>query len=82
MRQYTFSNGVTVYPGEIVATAIAGVHMDPNIYPNPLQFDGFRFSRMKEQNGESAKLYAVNTSTEFLQFGHGPHSWYPIYIIH
>jgi len=78
MKPYTFANGVTLQPGEIVATPIAGVHMDESIYKNPLEFDGFRFSRQREQDGESAKLYAVNTNPDFLQFGYGIHAWYDL----
>lgn len=75
MKPFTFSNGVTLQPGEIVGTPVVGVHMDESIYENPHMFDGFRFSRMRE-GGESVKVDAVTTSTEFLQFGHGRHAWY------
>jgi len=78
MNSFTFSNGITVKSGEIVGTNIAGLHMDENIYRNAHIFDGFRFSRMREEKGDLANLYAANTSTEFLQFGHGRHAWYLI----
>jgi hypothetical protein len=51
--------------------------MDEKTYPNALEFDGFRFSRMREQDGESAKHHSSNTSHDFLYFGHGQHAWYP-----
>jgi len=76
MNSFTFSNGITIKRGEIVGTNIAGLHMDENIYKNAHIFDGFRFSRMREEKGDLASLYAANTSTEFLQFGHGRHAWY------
>lgn len=76
MKPFTFSNGITLQPGEIVATPIAGIHMDDNLYEKAHEFDGFRFSRMRERDGDSAKLYSVNSSTEFLQFGHGKNVWY------
>lgn len=75
MKKFTFSNGVTVEPGEIVATNIAALHMDESLYKNAHEFDGFRFSRMRDENGESARLYSTNTSHEFLMFGHGKHAW-------
>ena len=62
MKPYTFANGVTLRPGEIVATPIARVHLDESIYKNPLEFDGFRFSRQRMM--ESAKLYTINTNPE------------------
>ena len=52
--------------------------MNEKFYHNPHEFDGFRFSKMREQKGESAKHHSVNTSTEYLAFGHGLHAWYCI----
>ena len=74
MKSFTFSNGVTIEEGEIVATNIAGVQLDNNIYPNAEKYDGFRFSRMREIDSEG--VHAASTSTEFLQFGHGKYAWY------
>ena len=54
--------------------------MDDNLYEKAHEFDGFRFSRMRERDGDSAKLYSVNSSTEFLQFGHGKNVWYAHFI--
>jgi cytochrome P450 len=73
---FTFSNGVYVPPGSQVGTTIYHIHTDENIYPNALEFDGFRFSRMRERDGESAKHHSSNTSHDFLYFGHGQHAWY------
>jgi hypothetical protein len=72
---YTFRNGVTLPQGSVVATTLYPIHMDETIYPKPNEFDGFRFSRMREQEGESAKHHASNTSHEYLNFGHGQHAW-------
>ena len=45
-------------------------------YPDPDVFDGFRYSRMRETKGESAK-HAVTTPTlNYLAFGHGRPAWY------
>ena len=75
MKKFTFSNGITVEPGEIVGTNIAALHMDESLYKNAREFDGFRFSRMRDKNGETAKYCSTNTNHEFLQFGHGKHAW-------
>jgi cytochrome P450 len=76
MRPYTFSDGVTVPKGVIIAAPELEIHMDENIYENPRDFNGYRFSKMGEQDGESAKFQASNTSPEYLPFGHGHHAWY------
>ena len=52
--------------------------MDETVYEDAEKFDGFRFSKMREREGENAKHYSVNTGMEFLTFGHGKHAWYVI----
>ena len=78
LKPYTFADGLTLPPGETIVSPVVRIHMDDKFYDNPYEFDGFRFSKMREQNGESAKHHSVNTSTEFLTFGHGIHAWYCI----
>lgn len=46
-------------------------------YENPNLFDGFRFSRLREQPAEGAATFnrhVVSTATDFVPFGHGPHA--------
>ena len=62
----------------LLATPLSPVHLDETVYEDADKFDGFRFSKKREITGESAKHHAVNTSTEFLTFGHGEHAWYLI----
>ena len=76
MNNYTFADGLTVPKGETLATPARAIHMDNEIYPDAHVFDGFRFSKMREQEGEQAKHHSVNTSTSFLAFGHGLHAWF------
>ena len=86
MKPYTFSNGVTIPAGATLGTAAGAIHMDDNIYPNAKEFNGLRFSDIREKEGENAKLYCANTGPDFLVFGHGEHAWYfpleiPIYLV-
>jgi len=74
MKPFTFSNGITISAGETVASPAGAIHMDDSIYENATEFDGFRFSRIREMEGESPKIHSVNTGTEFLTFGHGEHA--------
>ena len=75
LKPLTFSNKLTIPAGEILATPVEGIHFDDDIYENATEFDGFRFSKLREKNGENAKYYSVNTSPDFLVFGHGEHAW-------
>ena len=76
IKPFTFSNGVTVTPGETLASPAGAIHLDDAVYDDAYKFDAFRFSKMRERDGDSAKVHSVNTSTEFLSFGHGEHAWY------
>lgn len=49
------------------------------MYPSPLDFDAFRFSRSRETGPEAHSLdqkntAVITTSDEFLGFGHGRHA--------
>jgi cytochrome P450 len=74
MKSFTFSNGVTLPAGATLATAGGAIQYDDAIYPNAKEFRPFRFSELREREGESAKLHSVNTSPEYLVFGHGEHA--------
>ena len=76
LRPFTFSNGVTVPAGTIVATATGAVQMDAEIYPNPEEFDGFRFAKLRERDSDTVTGHqATSTSAEHLSFGYGRHAW-------
>ncbi len=49
LRPFTFSNGVTVPAGTLIAVPSAAVHTDGEIFPNPEEFDGFRFAKLRER---------------------------------
>jgi cytochrome P450 len=76
MKEYTFSNGVTVLEGARLLSPCSAIQKDESVYENGSQFDGFRFSKMRERDGESANHYASSTGLDYLQFGHGQHAWF------
>jgi len=79
VQDYTFSNGMTVPVGAEVTVPLMAIHLDDKIYENASEFNGFRFSSMRDQNPKAesnAKYEAANTSVEFLTFSHGRHPWY------
>jgi len=75
MKPYTFADGTKIPKDVILIAAVRSIQMDDSIYENAHEFDGFRFSNMREREGESAKHHSSNTSPEFLHFGHGHHAW-------
>jgi cytochrome P450 len=78
LRPFTLSNGLTIPAGTLVAVPLHAIHRDEEIYPNPEEFDGFRFSKLREKEGgvTATSHQAVSTSTEQLAFGLGRHAWY------
>ena len=76
LRPFTFSNGVTVPAGTLVAAPLIAIHTDGENYPNPDKFDGFRFAKLREHDGAAVSgQQSTSTSTEFLTFGYGRHAW-------
>ncbi|KAI8302054.1 Cytochrome P450 monooygenase 1 [Colletotrichum sp. SAR11_59] len=56
-----------------VAVANTSRH-DSTIYENPLEFDGYRFLRMRQTPGKENQAHFVTTSPDSLGFGHGQHA--------
>ena len=77
LRPFTFSNGVTVPAGTLVTVPASAAHTDEEIYPNPDEFDGFRFWKLREDEGNkmTSRYQAVSTSSEHLTYGLGRHTW-------
>ncbi|KAI0245471.1 cytochrome P450 [Lactifluus subvellereus] len=76
LRPFTFSNGLTIPAGTLMAIPAGAIHTDGEIYPNPEEFDGFRFSKLREMEGDTMlnKHQAVSISPEQLTFGLGRHA--------
>ncbi|KAJ7589645.1 cytochrome P450 [Mycena floridula] len=74
LKDFTFSDGTMVPAGNLVAVASFSIHTDESLYPNALQFQGFRYSDMRNIQGEGLKHHFVTTGPEFMLFGHGKHA--------
>ena len=76
VKDVTLSDGTRIPKGTLVAAASVTAHTDDARYAEPDVFDPFRFARMREGGVEDAlKHQLVNTSLDFLPFGHGKHAW-------
>ena len=47
------------------------INQDPDLYPNPAQFDAFRFSKLREMPGNEMKYQHATTGFDNINFGHG-----------
>ncbi|KAF9468818.1 cytochrome P450 [Collybia nuda] len=71
LKDFTFSNGVVIPAGYAIAAANAATNCDDANYPNAREFDGFRFSKMRESEGEGIKHQMVSPNLNYLSFGTG-----------
>ncbi|KAK0228908.1 cytochrome P450 [Armillaria fumosa] len=75
METLRFSDGTVVPAGSLVSPAF-GAHFDSAYYQDPLTFDPTRFMEgTSAHNSEAGGM--VNTSSHFLPFDHGKHTWLP-----
>ncbi|CCM00817.1 uncharacterized protein FIBRA_02859 [Fibroporia radiculosa] len=74
LKDFTFSDGTFIPAGTFVAVPVRAIHYDEEIYPHATLFDPWRFSSMRDEDGEGTKHSAVSTSTEYILFGHGRHA--------
>jgi hypothetical protein len=78
LKDFTFSDGTFIPKGSHVAATAGPVHMDEEIYEDPLTFKPFRFAEAREGANdarEAVKNEMATTSLQNLLFGHGRHAW-------
>jgi cytochrome P450 len=63
-------DGLTVQKGDLVMVSTDN-HRNPEIYPNPDEFDPYRFCKMLERPDQEKAAHLVSTSENHLGFGHG-----------
>ena len=76
MKDVTLNDGTTIPAGTLIVANAYSTHFDDENYVSAAEFDPFRFARMREAEGENTKHQFVNTSVEYVSFGHGKHAWY------
>jgi cytochrome P450 len=77
-KTITLSDGTHLPAGTWVGVPVDAISHDPRIFPNPKEFDGFRFSKLREVsdgNRTSGGYHQLVTSNKTnLAFGFGRHS--------
>ncbi|KAJ7893708.1 cytochrome P450 [Mycena olivaceomarginata] len=80
MKVSNFSDGTTIPYGSFLTVPGNNVNSDPAVYPSPEIFDGFRFSRMREEHArfrpsqETQCQHMVTTGPNHVVYGHGRHA--------
>lgn len=92
LRDYTFPDGTTIPAGTMIAAAATATQLDEEFYDRPEEFDGFRFSKLREAAAEAEsnlgeeetesgqeeqwRYRLTGTGLGYLAFGGGRHVWY------
>ncbi|KAJ6558751.1 cytochrome P450 [Mycena vulgaris] len=80
---FTFSDGTNIPYGSFMSVPGTAIHYDPDNYENAETFDGFRFSRLREQRAGHGdpndgtgifNRHMVSTAQDHVVFGHGRHA--------
>nr|VWO99889.1 Uncharacterized protein [Ganoderma boninense] len=74
MKDITLIDGTFIPKGTLLAAAAHPTHHDESIYANAEVYEPFRFAKMRESDGEGLKHQFVNTSVDYVSFGHGKHA--------
>ncbi|KAH8828951.1 cytochrome P450 [Flagelloscypha sp. PMI_526] len=69
MKEFTFSNGQVVPPGYILNFIARSIHRDEANFENPLEFRPFRFSDMRDEEGQGVFHSFVTLEPDFVLFG-------------
>lgn len=70
-RGLKLPSGQVIPHGTRVMVRAHTLNMDPNLWSNPAEFDGFRFAKLREQPGTAFKYQHATTGTDNINFGHG-----------
>ncbi|OJT14393.1 Ent-kaurene oxidase [Trametes pubescens] len=75
MKDITLRDGTVLPRGTTIVATTYDIHHNGAKYENPDVFDPFRFSRVRaDSEEERVKNQFVNTSVDYMPFGHGKHA--------
>ena len=75
LEDFTFKDGTFIPKGTMVSVAQRATHTEAGYYDDPLTFDPWRFSRIREEEGNITKQMATTASVAYIPFGLGKHAW-------
>ncbi|KAG0639497.1 cytochrome P450 [Tuber brumale] len=74
LTPHTFIDGTYVPKGAWVCVLMPQVHYSPALYKNPETFDGFRFYKMRQEEGKVHQYQLASPGLDYLAFGIGKNS--------
>ncbi|KAF7531231.1 hypothetical protein G7054_g9086 [Neopestalotiopsis clavispora] len=74
LQDATMSDGTLLSKGAHISMAVNAIQNDPDVTPEPERFDGFRYYKLRQREGEGHWHQFSTTQDRILNFGHGPNS--------
>lgn len=74
MQNYQLSDGTMLSKGAHVSMAVNAIQNDPDVTPKPEVFDGLRYYKLRQQDGQGHLHQFSTTQEKILNFGHGANS--------
>ena len=74
LQNHKLSDGTVLPKGAHVSMAVNAIQNDPEVTPHPDLFDGLRYYKLRQQDGESHLHQFSTTQDKVLNFGHGANS--------
>lgn len=74
LKDFTFSDGTVVPAGTMLAIPSHALHHDDQFYQDGHEFKPFRFSEIREEDGEFIKHQMITPNSQYVFFGIGRHA--------
>jgi len=74
LRPHKLSDGTILPKGAHISMAVNAIQNDPEVTPEPGNFDGLRYYKLRQREGESHLHQFSTTQERVLNFGHGANS--------
>lgn len=74
LEEAQLSNGTVLPKGAHISMAVNAIQNDPEVTSDPDVFDGFRYYKLRQREGEAHLHQFATTESRILNFGHGPNS--------
>ena len=74
LQSHTLSDGTVLPKDAHISMAVNSIQNDPDVTPNPEVFDGLRYYKLRQQEGQSHLHQFSTTQDRILNFGHGANS--------
>ncbi|KAK7427042.1 hypothetical protein QQZ08_006469 [Neonectria magnoliae] len=73
-KSFNLKDGLHVPKGTMMGIPTTAIHVDEAIYEDPDRFDGLRFYKMRQAEGQATKHQYISTGKNDLAWGFGRHA--------